>query len=377
MAIKLKLRAPSREPICRGLGGITTVEVRIAWMRTERYLRGFWKCVSATRALFPVFVGFVASHVSAVPVVHERSIFQREAHEQSLSFIAPNELNFEEIEPTLRLHPGDTYMAVGTFRAWHGFSVSPARRAWFVDRDPNVVRWNRAFRILIRESHDHHDLLRRLLKGSQLDGLFNELEAGRIGLSQIMDEALHHRVNRFPHPNWWPSMTFASAHTYTLDPFHSWVDAIAEVLAKGVVRPTFLTSEELFQRLKVRLDQVSVLPADLAGSRALMELGRALRSEGATVGVLDISNVELLPQSHDSVPGLVSTREVERWLRNISGLPWHPDGIVISTRARRGTAHEWDYRAIPAASLLAERHAACHSLFSSWWRGRASRSSAR
>ncbi|MEK7355660.1 MAG: hypothetical protein AAB250_04385 [Bdellovibrionota bacterium] len=224
----------------------------------------------------------------------------RQKFASSFAYIIPNERQYYQFADANRGLRG-TFIGVGTFRVLAGASYGDFDQVIFADLDQRVVDFNRVQIEILAKSNDVSDFLSRLARRTD-------------------------------------------PQNPTSRDFNSYADSVSRLMADDP-GGSFLTDHRKFLHLRelARAGRMHSIPMSLTGSTGYEKLGRLLRKEGSTVGVIDVSNA----------PDYIKT-ESKNWgafERNLRTLPWAPDGIVnFTTEYARGFS--WDHTSVPIERYL-------------------------
>lgn len=194
-------------------------------------------------------------------------------------FIAPDEINQQETIPLLRrAAPSEgIHFAVGSERAFIGAAIDPGATGLLaVDRNPNVVIYNRMNTVLLRVAVDRRDYLRL------------RLQANRSEILQRLSSEADRNLFCEAHYSWWRERLRARGFT-PLHGFGTWSPDTPRHAFRGA---NYLREETLFGRLSkmAKADRIRAELLDLSADESLDEIGRFLANE--PISVADMSNLK-------------------------------------------------------------------------------------
>ncbi len=108
---------------------------------------------------------------------------------------------------------------------------------------------------------------------------------------------------------------------------------------------SFLATEEAFRYVQTMQKGGRIVPivGDFAGDKAIPQLSAYLRSEGKSVGVFYVSNVEQY---------LLAPKTFEKWVRNVRGLPKTDKSLFLRAYLDQGRKHPSQMQGHRTASVL-------------------------
>ncbi len=260
-------------------------------------------------------------------VVAEEPIDFLEATAETHSFVNPNETRPLEAVPIYELGTGGIYVAVGTERGFVGAALSGASRLVLIDRDPDVVRFNRINVALLRIAKDRQEYL--ALRKSFSTEQWQDRVAG-LGPDDPTRRLLSD-------PNawiWWEGKVRKSQSTF---PIFVGDKAPGAGEFKGALYPL---DEPLFQHLSslAKEDKIESHQVNLENLGALSDFTDKLYTAAPKerLGVLDLANV----WDHDYLGGIRSGKVIETF-RKLS----KPESVIMFTSGWLGenNTNRWHY----------------------------------
>ncbi|MCB0339156.1 MAG: hypothetical protein KDD53_06110 [Bdellovibrionales bacterium] len=236
-----------------------------------------------------------------------------------VSFIVPNEEKPQNAGWILSKSTAGTYVSVGTERGFIGAAMSKATALLLIDRDLEVISFNRINIALLQaaKSIKHYRTLRR-----RSPFLEWKKAANNPGVSPSSKALLENRETW----RWWRNKV---RHEKRFRNFHA---PINQLLPKGAFKgANYLFIDKYFRKLQTmaRSNRIACEPAELTNKQEIRRIAKKLEQQPNRLSVLDLSNAWQYIRPIDFVTLLKNTR-------GASG----QDGILLVTKRSGG---QWDY----------------------------------
>lgn len=270
-----------------------------------------------------------------------------------VGFIIPNEDHFYLFNSDLEAKGrGNALIGVGTFRFFHDASVGQFSYAISLDHSIQVSRFNQGLINLIKASDSRKHFIANLFGTDQFKLVLQRFESGFLS-EERFKEIAERQIYQYQQENLKNQAQILRFFPASVAPedLRAFSSKILEfILSPEKGNATFLGSDKLFRNLKslADLNRIFIVNGSITSGPAIETIARRLRENSSKVSVINISNI------HSGL--YIQDYEVEKYLKNISQLPFSPDASVLVTQAnsfsKRTAEGLWSYHVVPVHEYL-------------------------
>lgn len=249
------------------------------------------------------------------------------------SFLAPNELSPLETKPILANSENGVHVSVGSERSFIGFALNPnASHLLTLDRDPNVIRFNRINTALLALSKDRNDYLHLRFHSTQAEWAARAKESLKSKQISSRDFEALTQKNILTIPTawkWWNNQV-------VLSPEFSVMNAKTAANSKSVIDANYMYDDAMFERLSAaaKNQKIQSIQMNFHDLERVSALTTALERGGFKVSVFDPSNAWW--------PDYIATPALIDILRNFAKVSTKKTILMLSERA----GSSWNYLGI-------------------------------
>jgi hypothetical protein len=270
-----------------------------------------------------------------IPQDTDLHLFESAENWARFSFLGPNEVNAAHAREVYQAAPPGVHISVGTERGFMGAIMNRnASHLVLIDRDPNVVIYNRINTALLAVASSRREYLR--LRSSQVPAEWKAaLQEARAQGGLATDPAVLNLLESLEAHQLWSY--FQNFHA---DDFRRFYDSGYE----GFQGVNYLYNETAFARIQslAREGNISSIPFSLGNASDWDHLIPQIQSQGLSLSALDISNAW--------EERYLKPNEFTKLLKRANRIA-SPDSLLVITQTGRHRSINWSYAGLRFQSL--------------------------